>query len=174
MTEKRDPHAVHSVLREKIVERVFTGDLLRHLWRLGRYDVEVLYSDFDAYGYDIVVSVGKTLRHVQLKAGLRASPVRVALSTRLAEKPSACAIWIAVDRTLAIQGYWWFGNQPGLPIPSMEGFPFANRATPNKDGLRPVRSAHKIVPDKDWVRIDRLEDIAARLFGEDVASPPCG
>jgi len=173
MTEEPDPHAVHSVLREKIVERVFTGDLLRHLWRLGRYDVEVLYSDFDAYGYDIVVSVGKVLRHVQLKVGVRASPVRVALSTRLAKKPSACAIWISIDRTLAIQGYWWFGNEPEHQIPNMDEFTVANRVTRNKDGLRPVRLAHKIVPDKAWVRVDRIEDIIVRLFGNDTAPPPC-
>lgn len=173
MTEEPDPHAVHSVLREKIVERVFTGELLRHLWRLGRYDVEVLYSDFDAYGYDIVLSVGAVVRHVQLKTGVRPRPNRVTLSTRLNEKPCACAIWIYVDRNLSIQRYWWFGDQPGIPIPQMRNFSQARRQTHNKAGTRPVRAAHRTIPNKDWEKLDNLDDVVIRLFGKALAGPPC-
>ena len=47
---------VHSTLRERIVEHVFVGDALRALWRLGGHDVEVLRSEFDAHGYDLVMA----------------------------------------------------------------------------------------------------------------------
>ena len=49
-------HNVHSTLREQIVEHVFMGDALRRLWQLGMTDVEVLRSEFDAGGYDLVMS----------------------------------------------------------------------------------------------------------------------
>ena len=56
ITEEAAPHAIHSTLREQIVEHVFVGDVLRRLWQRGVTDVEVLRSEFDAGGYDLVVS----------------------------------------------------------------------------------------------------------------------
>jgi hypothetical protein len=56
----------HSVLRERIVEHVFVGDVLRTLWRRGVTDVEILRPEFDAHGYDVVMSCGTVVRHVQL------------------------------------------------------------------------------------------------------------
>jgi hypothetical protein len=48
-------HFLHSTLRERIVEHVFVGDALRRLWQHGVTDVEVLRSEFDAGGYDLVI-----------------------------------------------------------------------------------------------------------------------
>jgi len=45
-----DRHFTHSTLRERIVEHVFVGDVLRTLWRLGVTDVEILRPEFDAHG----------------------------------------------------------------------------------------------------------------------------
>jgi hypothetical protein len=39
-----DRNSTHSTLRERIVEHVFVGDVLRTLWRRGITDVEVLRS----------------------------------------------------------------------------------------------------------------------------------
>jgi hypothetical protein len=58
---------MHSTLRERIVEHVFIGDVLRTLWRHGVTDVEILRPEFDAYGYDVVMSRGAIVRHLQLK-----------------------------------------------------------------------------------------------------------
>ncbi len=46
---------IHSTLRERIVEHAFVGDALRLLWRSGVVDVEVLRSEFDAHGYDLLL-----------------------------------------------------------------------------------------------------------------------
>src|SRR5690348_2044567 len=46
---------LHSTLRERIVEHVFVGEALRQLWKRGARDVEVLRSEFDAGGYDLVM-----------------------------------------------------------------------------------------------------------------------
>ena len=43
------------------------GDALRRLWQLGVTDVEVLRSEFDAGGYDLVMTHGKIVRHIQMK-----------------------------------------------------------------------------------------------------------
>jgi hypothetical protein len=62
-----DRHFTHSTLRERIVEHVFVGVVLRTLWRLGVRDVEILRPEFDAHGYDVVMSRGPVVRHVQPK-----------------------------------------------------------------------------------------------------------
>lgn len=72
-------HFEHSTLREHIVEHVFVGDALRALWRRGVLDVEVLRSEFDAYGYDIVMARGPVVRHIQFKTGKTKKPGDVSL-----------------------------------------------------------------------------------------------
>jgi len=48
---------------------VFVGDALRTLWRRGVYDVEVLRSESDAHGYDLVMVRSRIIRHIQFKTG---------------------------------------------------------------------------------------------------------
>jgi hypothetical protein len=48
-------HFLQSSLREKLLEHLFIGELLRRLWRLGRRDIEVLRAEIDASGYDLVL-----------------------------------------------------------------------------------------------------------------------
>jgi hypothetical protein len=61
-------HYVQSSLREKLLEHVFIGELLRCLWRSGRRDIEVLRAEIDASGYDLVLECNGVLRHVQFKS----------------------------------------------------------------------------------------------------------
>jgi len=61
-------HSTHSVLREIILEHLFVGRLLQRLWQAGIYDAEILHSEFDAGGYDLVLNHGQITRHIQLKA----------------------------------------------------------------------------------------------------------
>jgi len=51
------------------VEHVFVGEALRTLWRRGVFHVEVLRSEFDAHGYDLVMVRRRTMRHIQFKTG---------------------------------------------------------------------------------------------------------
>jgi len=57
-----DRHFTHSTLRERIVEHVFVGDVLRTLWRLGVTDVEILRPEFDARVEGWRVSAGDPQR----------------------------------------------------------------------------------------------------------------
>jgi hypothetical protein len=66
-TGEETSHYLHSTLRERIVEHVFVGDALRWLWQHRVTDVEVLRSEFDAGGYDLVMSYRKIVRHIQFK-----------------------------------------------------------------------------------------------------------
>ena len=58
-------HFLESGLREKVLEHLFVGDLLRCLWRKGARDIEVLRAEVDRAGYDLVLECNGVLRHVQ-------------------------------------------------------------------------------------------------------------
>ena len=131
-----DIHSTHSTLRERIVEHVFVGEALRALWRRGITDVEVLRSEFDAHGYDLVMGRGQIVRHIQFKTGVRNKPSPVSVGSALAEKPSGCVIWISVTLELDMGPFWWFGGEPGEPLPDLSDFasPSASAETSKVSG----------------------------------------
>src|SRR4051794_272396 len=60
-------HSTHSSAREKVLEHLFIGDLLRALWCLGIHDVQVLRPEVDRNGYEFMIGCNGTHRSVQLK-----------------------------------------------------------------------------------------------------------
>jgi hypothetical protein len=157
-------HFTHSALRERIVEHVFIGELLRILWRRGITDVEILRPEFDASGYDVVISRGPVMRHVQLKTQAAG---KVSVGRALADKPSGCVVWIGLDKdTLELGPYLWFGGAAGLPLPDISGYPNPRRPTHNAKGVRPVRKNHHVLPPSAFIKLKTVDDVAAQLFGE--------
>jgi hypothetical protein len=59
-------HSSDSSLREQALGHVFLGQLLTLMWRNGTRDIEVLKSEVDRGGYDIVLEANGIIRHVQL------------------------------------------------------------------------------------------------------------
>ena len=158
--------SINSTLRERIVEHAFVGDALRFLWRKGVVDVEVLRSEFDAYGYDLVMARGQIVRHIQFKTGTSKKPIDVSVSLSLAEKPSGCVIWIRVTEDLDMGPFFWFGGAPGKPLPPIDHHKIPLRSTHNKKGERPPRLNHRLVPNTEFIRLEKLEDVLIKLFGE--------
>jgi hypothetical protein len=99
--DEETSHSLHSTLRERIVEHVFVGDALRRLWQHRVTDVEVLRSEFDAGGYDLVMGHGRIVRHIQFKTSMADSKVAsIKASLKLMDKPSGCIIWILLTPAL--------------------------------------------------------------------------
>lgn len=165
-------HFENSTLRERIVEHAFVGDSLRTLWRRGVVDVEVLRSEFDAHGYDLVMARGCIVRHIQFKTGTARKPGDVSVSHALAGKPSGCVIWIRVTADLDMGPFFWFGGAPGEPLPPLDGYPNPLRATHNKDGVRPPRTNHRLVPGKEFRELATLDAVLETLFGALPAAEP--
>jgi hypothetical protein len=159
-----NPHFENSTLRERIVEHVFVGEALRALWCRGIVDVEVLRSEFDAHGYDLVMARSTIVRHIQFKTGKSAKPGDVSVSVTLADKPSGCVLWIRVSDNLDIGPFFWFGGEPGRPLPPIEGFEIPKRATHNKDGERPLRKHHRLIPANKFLRLESISDVLDKLF----------
>ena len=159
-----DRHFTHSTLRERIVEHVFVGDVLRTLWRRGVTDVEILRPEFDAHGYDVVMGRGSVVRHVQLKT--QASG-KISVGRALTEKPSGCVVWIGLDKaTLELGPYLWFGGQPGMPLPDISTYPNPTRTTHNALGARPLRRNHHSLPPSAFEKLGTLDEVVMRLFGD--------
>jgi hypothetical protein len=158
-------HFYHSTLRESIVEHVFVGDALRALWRKGVVDVEILRSEFDAHGYDLVIARGHIVRHVQFKTGTSNKPRSVSVALALANKPSGCVIWIRVAPDLKLGPFFWFGGTPGEPLPPIGHYHHPRRPTRNKEGERPVRQNHRAVPASEFRPLPMLADVLEALLG---------
>jgi hypothetical protein len=157
-----DANFIHSTLRERIVEHLLVGEVLRALWCRGITDVEVLRSEFDAHGYDIVLARGPIVRHVQLKTQAGGD---VGISVALAQKPSGCLIWIKIDSALNLGPYWWFGGRPGEPLPALDSFKILRRTTPNRDGIKPERPNHRKIPKAAFDMVSDIDGVLAKLFG---------
>jgi hypothetical protein len=169
-----DQHSIYSTLRERVVEHVFVGDVLRSLWRQGVFNVEVLRSEFDAHGYDLVMARGRVVRHIQFKTGTARKPSEVSVARTLAEKPSGYVIWIRVTGDLEMGPFFWFGGKPGRALPPIDAYANPLRATHNKKGERPVRQNHRLVPGAMFEQLAHLDDVLTRLFGdlkEDLTDP---
>ncbi|MCP1174498.1 hypothetical protein [Ralstonia chuxiongensis] len=166
LTENREFHYTHSVLRERIVEHVFIGEALRRLWQRGITEVEVLRSEFDAGGYDLVMSYGAIVRHIQFKAiVVGGSRTSITANLNLTQKPSGCILWIVVTPALDFHSYLWFGSAPGQPLPDISGMKVAKHAKANADGVKLERPNQRVVPRSAFTPLASLDAVLEQLFG---------
>ncbi|WP_374406264.1 hypothetical protein [Pelagerythrobacter sp.] len=167
-----DPWAPeHSVLREKVVEHVFVAQLSRTLLLDLKMPFEVLRSEFDAFGYDLVIEANGVLRHIQLKAtrarGARAS---VDIQLALAQKPGGCVVWLMVDPdTLGPGPYLWFGGGPGSALPD-PGERAVRHTRADAAGMKKVRPGLRRIPKGAFTRIDTMGELAIMMFGQGEAA----
>ncbi len=175
-TDERTSHYLHSTLRERIVEHVFVGDALRRLWQRHVIDVEVLRSEFDAGGYDLVMSRGKIDRHIQFKTSIvDGKTASIKASLKLMNKPSGCIIWIIVNPELKPVSYLWMGSAPGKPLPDIRAMAVAKHTKGNAKGEKTERPDQRIIPRNKFVQLDTLDEVLERLFGNlDVATSTQG
>ncbi len=160
-------HSVHATLRERIVEHVFVGDILRRLWQLGIMDVEILRSEFDAGGYDLVLSYRKVVRHVQLKTVMQNGKAKnINISLKLLEKPSGCVVLIVLSPRLDLQSFLWFGHPPGKPLPDISRMKVARHTKGNAEGVKSERPNLRVIPRSSFQEIETLDALLERLFGK--------
>jgi hypothetical protein len=156
MATTDSPDFTKSTYRERLVEQLFVGEVLRYLWGQGVHDVEVLKPVVAHSGYDVVLEYGRVIRHIELKvsnAGGKRKTVNVNIGLQRA--PSGCVVWINVNQVnLELRPFWWYGAEPGLPLPSLEGF----RVGKQPRGAKQERSsilkypAASSLDSKQWLR----------------------
>jgi hypothetical protein len=156
---------VLSVAREKIIESRLISELAVLMLRRGTV-MDVLRSEFDAQGHDVVLEAAGVIRHVQLKATVEGGKRRdVDINVRLRAKPSGCVVWMNHDpETLAITAYRWFGDEPGEPLPDI-GSKVTRHSKGDGLGTKSQRPALRNVPKSSFERLADIGALADRLFG---------
>jgi hypothetical protein len=68
-------HSTRSSHREAVLEHLFAGEVMKHLWRRGDWRLEVLKPQVDDGGYDLVLEANANRQAWQLKSSFRGSTV---------------------------------------------------------------------------------------------------
>lgn len=61
-------HSLHSSYREKLIEHLLVGELLKFSWQSEDFSLEVSKPEVDNAGYDLIAEANGVIRHIQLKA----------------------------------------------------------------------------------------------------------
>lgn len=162
----KQPGSEASSRLENVLEHLFVGELLRCLWLQGHRDVEVLRTEVDAFGYDLVIETGGVLRHIQLKASYRAAKTaKVGIGLRLAAKPSGCVIWMLYDPVnLELGPFRWFGGCPGEKLPPL-GDKVVKHTKGNAAGMKAFRPNLREVNAGRFKVLPTMAELAQELFG---------
>ncbi|MDB5652307.1 MAG: hypothetical protein JWL62_3827 [Hyphomicrobiales bacterium] len=165
------PSSADSTLREKIVEHLFIGQLLRLIWSEGIRDIEVLKPEVDRAGYDIVIAVNGVVRHIQLKATRKGGKRnRVDLSTRLTERRGGCVVWLVVDEdNFELGPFYWLGSDPHLPL-VLNSTRIGKHTKGNAQGLKAARPMMRTLSRGEFTRFDSVVELRAALFNP--SQPP--
>jgi hypothetical protein len=151
--------------REKVVEHVFLGELLRYLWVARIPGVQVLKPEVDASGYDLVLSLGKVIRHVQLKTSMHdGKAARQPIHESLGEHLSGCVVWIRLNDDLTFDQFLWFGGKPGRPLPDLTQFKRAKHTKANAEGVKAERAQTWSVPKSKFEKVPDMAGLVEKLF----------
>jgi len=84
-------HSLHSSYREKLIEHLLIGELLKLSWKTKDFNLEISKPEVDNSGYDIIAEANGVIRHIQLKATFIGSANRNTKNPCIAGKK---AIWL--------------------------------------------------------------------------------
>jgi hypothetical protein len=163
VSDLTSPHL--STAREKVLEHRLASELAVHMLQRG-VTLDILRSEYDSQGYDLVLEAGGVIRHLQLKASRDGGKRRhVEINVRLRAKPAGCVVWMSYDPvTLAITALRWFGGRPGEPLPDL-GSAVTRHSKGDSAGTKSARPALRNVSIPRFERLTDLGELADRLFG---------
>ncbi len=158
--------SIHSSYREKLLEHLLIGELLKESWKTGSF-IEVSRPEADRSGYDVILESGKIVRHIQLKTRKKdgkAQNQKVHLG--LGEKASGCVIVILFDENLNLGPFLFLGGSPGEPLDSLTEFHVAKHTKSNSNGVKTERPNLRVVGHGRFRKIESIAMLSASLFGE--------
>jgi hypothetical protein len=158
-------HFLQSSYREKLIEHLFVGELLKYSWAFRSCSLAIAKPEVDNGGYDIIAEEGSVVRHIQLKTAHRgASAKSQKIHRALCDKPAGCVVWIQFDEaTLELGPYLFFGGGPQERL-ALDGFKVAKHAKANALGVKAERQNIRVVPRTRFRKKDTIEALYAELF----------
>jgi hypothetical protein len=163
-------HSENSSYREKLVEHLFVGELLKLSWQNGDCALEIASPEVDNSGYDIIVELNGVVRHIQLKASyVGGKTARQKVHRKLASKPSGCVVWVYFNEsTLELGPFLFFGGAPGTPLPSLDAMKIAKHMKGDQDGFKAERPNIRELNKGHFVSYSSVKEIYGVLFGNAV------
>jgi len=160
-------HSTFSTYREMVLEHLFVGEILKYCWHHQLPKLEVLKSQIDNSGYDIVLVANSIVRHVQLKSShMDFTTSQVNINRELTRKSSGCVIWYRFDSSsLEFDHFLWFGGSPGKPLALLDDFKTAKHSKGNAQGIKLERHNIKYVPKSAFTRLASIGEVIEKLFG---------
>ena len=162
-----EQHFIHSSYRERLIEHLFIGELLKHSWLKRECKLEVAKPEVDNSGYDLIAEEVGVVRHIQLKASHKGARVaKQNIHTALGSKPSGAVVWVRFDpNTLELGPFLFFGGLPGEPLPDLSGFRVAKHTKGNSEGVKAERPAIRAVPRGQFIQYGNSIEVYEALFG---------
>ena len=161
-------HTHFSSYREKLIEHLFLGELLKLSWLKYKCSLEIARPEVDNSGYDAVIEANGVVRHVQIKASvIGGKTASQKVHVKLADKPSACVVWIYFnEETMQLGPYLYFGAaNPGEPMESLANRKVAKHTKGNKDGFKAERENLRVLPKGAFSKLLSVEAVYVQLFG---------
>lgn len=170
---ERDRYA-ESQRRENLVEHCLIAELLQDAWLRRGQSLDILRSEVDAAGYDLVFSCNKVTRHVQVKSSKSDSRAGFQpINGRLADVPSGCVVWVRMkedlERNRVHLDYWFYGNDPGEPLDGLTEFRKVKHTRANAAGDKALRVNTFRVNRGLFQRLNGVEALSDKLFGPRIA-----
>jgi hypothetical protein len=161
----QDTH--QSVYRERLLEHLLIGELLKYSWLRCGASLEVSQPSIDRSGHDVVLEANGVTRHVQLKASrIVAAASSQKVHVGLAGKPSGCVVWVRFDpQDMHLDSFLFFGGAPGMPLPGLDSFKVAKHTKGNALGTKAERPNIRMVPKSKFRVIPNIEELYGALFG---------
>lgn len=164
-----DPAALNSVFYEKLVEHVFIAEVLQEAWYRHQKRVEVLRSEIDCYGYDLVMECNEVIRHCQLKTSkANAKTDTQKVNIALAQKPGGCVVWILREEDPESKrmtlSYRIFGGEAGNDLPLLDGLKTGKHTKGNAQGIKAERQSIRLIPKTRFTAIPTTKSLVEWLF----------
>lgn len=167
-----EQHFRQSSYREKLIEHLSVGELLKVSWLHDNCALEVAKPEVDNRGCDVILERHGVVRHVQLKTShVGATAAGQKIHKGLAEKPSGCVIWIRFNaESLALGPFLYFGGLPDARLPDISDFKVGKHTKANAKGVKGDRPDIRVVPKGRFTQFDTIEDLFGALFGSDAGT----
>ncbi|HEY1026588.1 MAG: hypothetical protein OZ926_03665 [Pseudomonas sp.] len=159
-------HSLHSSYREKLIEHLLIGELLKLSWKIKDFSLEISKPEVDNSGYDIIAEANGVIRHIQLKATFIGSATATQkIHVSLAKKPSGCVVLVHFNNeTLELGPYYFFGAAPGQPLPSLENLKIAKHTKGNASGLKTERPNIRTIKKGSFMKFQTINELYSQLF----------
>ena len=159
-------HFEHSSFREKLIEHLFIGEMLKLSWLKDDCQLEVMKPEVDNAGCDVVLEENNIIRHIQLKTSkLGAKKSGQNVNVRLATKPSGCVVWIEFnENTLDLCSFYFFGSEAGQPLLGLENARIAKHTKGNAEGVKAERPNIRTINKGQFTKYDSIEALYDVLF----------